>query len=77
MLQVYVASLLFDDAFLRLLAARLVAAPQLRRVATLRTFPEGSLTGFEMADSKPRDIDVSWGTARVYVYERVASRNSL
>ena len=75
---VYVASLLFDEAFMRRLGAVLAAAPRLRSVATLREFPPGSLPGFVPDESnRARDADmlderveVTWGAARVYLYHR-------
>lgn len=76
---VYVASLLFDDAFMERLGTRLVSLPQLRVVASLRPFPMGSLPGFIDAERNhaaegeaPLDerVEVTWGAARVYLYTR-------
>ena len=77
---VYVASLLFDDAFMVRLGHRLAELPNLRTVATLRRFPPEALPAFEEAPQNAgRDedeqvmrsrIEVTWGAARVFVYER-------
>ncbi|KAL3910291.1 MAG: hypothetical protein SGPRY_009111, partial [Prymnesium sp.] len=44
---VYVASLLFDDAFMARLGSMLASQPKIQAVATLSRFPPGSLLGFE------------------------------
>ena len=77
---VYVASLLFDEPFMQRLGARLSSLPKLRTLATLKRFPEGALMGFSEAaeNAAPDDdeevrrerVEVTWGAARVYVYER-------
>ena len=77
---VYCASLLFEDEFMGRLGRRLEELPRLRRVATLRRFPPGALRGFDEApeNAAPDDdddvlaerVEVTWGAARVYLYER-------
>ena len=49
---VYVASLLFDDAFMTKLGARLAALPKLRTVVTLTRFPAGALPDEFVEDSR-------------------------
>eukprot|EP00928_Gymnodinium_smaydae_P025025 TRINITY_DN20070_c0_g1_i1.p1 TRINITY_DN20070_c0_g1~~TRINITY_DN20070_c0_g1_i1.p1 ORF type:complete len:375 (-),score=87.80 TRINITY_DN20070_c0_g1_i1:67-1143(-) len=74
---IYASTLCFDDALLRALAAQLSAkAPQLRRLATLRPFPEPGLEGFE--EVKTIRAQMSWtvglgGGATVRIYERKSS----
>lgn len=62
------------------LAHRLAELPHVRRIATLRRFPEGALRGFDEAleNAAPNDdervlrerVEVTWGAARVYVYTK-------
>ena len=83
---VYVASLLFDDAFMSRLAARLSELPRLRAVATLTRFPPGALAGFHEAAAnaapdhleavRRERVEVTWGAARVFVYERHATEGA-
>lgn len=77
---VYVASLLFDDAFMSQLGERLSELPRLRAIASLRRFPPDSLPGFvedernfasgtDAATLRDR-VEVTWGAARVFLYWR-------
>ena len=80
---IYVASLLFDDAFMSMLGARLARLPHLRTIATLSRFPPGSLPGFvddernfapdEDAAVLRERLEVTWGAARVFVYHKQAN----
>lgn len=78
---IYVASLLFDDTFMKRLGERLSQLPRVRCVASLRPFPPGSLGPNFVADSdnfRSDDdpstladrVEVTWGRARVYLYRR-------
>lgn len=78
---IYVASLLFDDPFMARLGQRLTEAlPRLRMVTSLTRFPPDALPGFTermsnfAADVDPdvlaERVEVTWGAARVFVYER-------
>ena len=71
---VFVAGLLFDDSFMRRLAAKLADLPKLRAIATLRRFPPDAQArlagaGFEERAAKPW-LACTWGDAQVHVYER-------
>ena len=61
----FVSNLLFPRELTRRLGACLAGVAQLRAVATLRRFPEGSLPGFEECGPCER-CEMSW-TARIYV----------
>ena len=78
---VYVASLLFDEAFMARLAERLSSLPRVRAIATLTRLPTESL-GMQFVED-PRNaarsddpqtlrerVEVTWGAARVYLYWR-------
>ncbi len=79
---VYCASLLFDDAFMRRLGARLRHLPRLRVIASLRRFPlgalgdgwaddEGNFASDEAVVGASERVEVTWGAARVFLYHRV------
>ena len=79
---VFLASLLFDDDFMRTLASRLDrGAPRLRVIATLKRFPEGCLSRFAecrepgaAAGAQPASterVEATWGEARVYFYRSI------
>jgi len=77
---IYVASLVFDDAFMRQLGTRLSQLPRLRAIASLRPFPPGALPEFVPAkrnaapDSDPATlrerVEATWGATRVFIYAR-------
>jgi hypothetical protein len=86
---VYVASLLFDDDFMFRLGQFLSQSmPDLRSIASLRRFPPGSLPGFvederndvpdevALRDRLECCVEVTWGAARVFLYERRAESRS-
>ena len=74
---VYLASLMFDAAFMARLAAKLAQQPKLTTVLTLKRFGEGELVGFEevdvAAETGGRVVEVTWGAAKVFLYRRVAA----
>ena len=77
----YVAGLLFDEPFMARLGERLGQLPRLRAITTLQRFPPDSLPESFVEDpsnAAPHDdaaarserVEVTWGAARVYRYER-------